>query len=121
MARPLLRPMRRSTVLLLTVGLAVALFVVASANANTPVPHAAFTTNNTSATAGDGTGHCKNGNEAVNCNIYDGKQYVWLNGGPLAAGLSDGDYFFAVLVPGGQGGNEDPNDCTDKNLSDTVP
>ena len=41
------------------------MFVVASANANTPVPHAAFTTTNTSLTAGDGTGHCQNGNEAV--------------------------------------------------------
>lgn len=64
----------------------------------------------------DGTGHCKNGNPAVNCNIYDGKQFVWLNGGPSANGLSpDGEYFFAVLSPGGQA---DPNDGTAKNLSD---
>jgi hypothetical protein len=79
------------------------------------VSGAAFTTVNESV---DGTGHCQNGNPTINCNIYDGKQYVWLNGGPLAASLGNGTYFFAVLVPGGQGGNQDPNDCTDKNLSD---
>ena len=43
------------------------------------VTGAAFTTTNTTV---DGTGHCKNGNENINCNIYDGKQFVWLNGGP---------------------------------------
>jgi len=103
-----------------------ALFVVTAAMlvggavslANTPLPHAAFTTTNTTV---DGTGHCQNGNEAVNCNIYDGKDFVWLNGGPVAASLSDGDYFFAVLVPGGQGGNENPNDGTTANLSDLSP
>jgi len=103
---------------MLTVGLAVAMFVVASANANTPVPHAAFTTTNTNV---DGTGHCQNGNEAVNCNIYDGKDFVWLNGGPVQGQLDDGMYFFDVLVPGGQGGGADPNDGTTKNLSDLSP
>ncbi len=83
-----------------------------TALANTPVKGAAFTTTNTTV---DGTGHCKNGNEDVNCNIYDGKQYVWLNGGPSTAYVGDGNYFFAVLVPGGQA---DPNDGADKNLSD---
>jgi hypothetical protein len=64
----------------------------------------------------DGNNHCKNGNPAVNCNIYDGKQYVWLNGGPAANGLGpDGQYFFAVLAPGGQ---PNPNDGGPKNLSD---
>lgn len=77
-----------------------------------PVTGAAFTTTNT---AVDGTGHCQNGNEDVNCNIYDGKQYVWLNGGPSVAYVGDGNYFFAVLAPGGQA---DPNDGTAKNLSD---
>jgi hypothetical protein len=80
--------------------------------ANTPVTGAAFTTTDTNA---DGTGHCKNGNEDVNCNIYDGKQFVWLNGGPSVAYVGDGDYFFAVLDPGGQA---DPNDGAPKNLSD---
>lgn len=64
----------------------------------------------------DGPNHCKNGNPGVNCNIYDGKEYVWLNGGPAANGLGpDGQYFFAVLVPGGQ---PNPNDGGPKNLSD---
>jgi hypothetical protein len=104
-----------------------ALFVVAAAMvlgsavslANTPLPHAAFTTTNP--TSSDGPGHCQNGNEAVNCNIYDGKDFVWLNGGPVQGQLDDGTYFFAVLVPGGQGGNENPNDCTPNNLSDFTP
>jgi hypothetical protein len=76
------------------------------------VAGAGFTTVNE---AVDGSGHCKNGNPLINCNIYDGKQFVWLNGGPVAAGLSDGTYFFAVLEPGGQ---PDPNDGTAHNLSD---
>jgi hypothetical protein len=91
---------------------------------NTPVQKAAFTTTNPavdvtgSVTEGD---LCKNGNPAVNCNLYGAKAYVWMNGGPLAAGLKAGKYFFAVLQPGGQGGNEDPNDGTEKNLSDQAP
>lgn len=88
---------------------------VAPAFANQPVSGAAFTTTNTTV---DGDGHCKNGNEDVNCNIYDGKQYVWMNGGPSVAYVGDGDYFFAVVEPGGQGANDDPNDGTPKNLSD---
>lgn len=86
-------------------------FTPLAASAN-PVSGAAFTTVNETV---DGTGHCKNGNPAVNCNIYDGKQYVWLNGGPSVAYVGDGDYFFAVLDPGGQA---DPNDGAAKNLSD---
>ena len=79
---------------------------------NTPVTGAAFTTVNETV---DGTGHCLNGNPAVNCNIYDGKDFVWLNGGPSTAYVGDGSYFFAVLSPGGQA---DPNDGAAKNLSD---
>lgn len=83
--------------------------------ANSPVSGAAFTTTNPTV---DGTGHCGNGNEFVNCNIYDSKSVVWLNGGPATAFVGDGTYFFAVLVPGGQGGNNNPNDGTPLNLSD---
>jgi hypothetical protein len=79
---------------------------------STPTTGAAFTTVNE---AVDGAGHCQNGNPNVNCNIYDGKQFVWMNGGPLAASVGDGTYFFAVLDPGGQA---DPNDNAPKNLSD---
>jgi hypothetical protein len=96
--------------------LVLALFTVAmmsaTAGANTPVSGAGFTTVNENL---DGTVHCKNGNPNVNCNIYDGKQYVWLNGGPSTAYVGDGDYFFAVLAPGGQA---DPNDGSANNLSD---
>src|SRR5689334_19117917 len=63
----------------------------------------------------DGTGHCQNGNGNNNCNIYDGKEFVWLNGGPSVAYVGDGTYFFAVLDPGGQ---SDPNDGAAQNLSD---
>ena len=80
-----------------------------------PVAGASFTTVNETV---DGTGHCQNGNPNVNCNIYDGKTFVWLTGGPGTAALSDGTYMFAVLAPGGQGGNANPNDCTPLNLSD---
>jgi hypothetical protein len=66
-------------------------------------------------TAIDPVGHCGNGNPDVNCNLYDGKQWVWLNGGPGPSGLGAGTYFFAVLVPGGQ---PTPNDGGAKNLSD---
>jgi hypothetical protein len=67
-------------------------------------------------TAVDGSGHCKNGNPNVNCNIYDGKEFVWTNGGPDTNALGpDGQYFFAVLAPGGQ---PNPNDGGPKNLSD---
>lgn len=66
----------------------------------------------------DGTGHCQNGNPAVNCNIYDAKNHVWLNGGPIGASLGDGTYFFAVLAPGGQPNANDPGpDPNPANLS----
>lgn len=42
----------------------------------------------------------------VNCNTYVAKTDVWTNGGPSTGSglLDDGDYFFAVLVPGIQNG-----------------
>jgi hypothetical protein len=96
--------------LLCLAGLAACL---AFAPAALAVSGAGYTTVNPAA---DGPNHCKNGNPGVNCNIYDDKRHVWLNGGPAANGLGpDGQYFFAVLVPGGQ---PDPNDGGAKNLSD---
>ncbi len=63
---------------------------------------------------GPSTAACKN--PSANCNQYVGKEYVWLNGDALAQNLrQDGEYFFAVLEPGGQ---QDPNDGSQKNLSD---
>jgi len=92
----------------LVIVLALAITAVASA-----VSGAAYTTFNPSVD-GDPAEICKN--SIINCNIYSAKEYVWLNGGPTANGLGpDGDYFFAVLVPGGQ---PDPNDGGVKNLSD---
>jgi hypothetical protein len=86
-----------------------------------PVTGAAFTTINTAVDAVDPitiADLCKNGNPDVNCNIYGSKDYVWLNGGPSAAYVGDGQYFFAVLQPGGQA---DPNDGAVNDLSDISP
>src|SRR5579862_6989005 len=58
---------------------------------------------------------CLNGN-GVNCNIYLDKRDVFLSGLPVSASLGAGTYFFAVLDPGGQA---NPNDGADHNLSDT--
>jgi hypothetical protein len=81
--------------------------------AGVPVTGGVFTSVNQ---AVDGSGKCLNGNPAVNCNLYMGKAYVWLNGGPAANKIGpDGKYFFAVLAPGGQ---PNPNDGGAKNLSD---
>ena len=103
----------RTRALIAWLGVALLLLTAIGSAAAAPVAGAVYTTVNEAA---DGKGHCKNGNPGVNCNIYDGKQYVWLNGGPASNGLRpDGQYFFAVLAPGGQ---PDPNDGGAKNLSD---
>jgi hypothetical protein len=54
-------------------------------------------------------------NSSTNCNIYFDKRDVWTSGLPGGAALPDGNYFLAVLDPGGQ---RDPNDGTQGNLSD---
>jgi hypothetical protein len=89
----------RRAAAILGAGLLLVALVPAGVSANTPITGAAFTTTNTGV---DGDGHCQNGQENINCNIYDGKEFVWLNGGPSVAYVGDGDYFFAVLSPGGQ-------------------
>jgi hypothetical protein len=63
---------------------------------------------------------CRDNPTGVNCNNYESKGDVWINGGPPSgpAALTDGTYFFAVLEPGGQ---SDPNDGGDHVLSDTDP
>lgn len=102
--------MRTRLLIALGIALILALGIAAIASA---VSGAAYTTFNAHV---DGASKdvCKN--TAINCNIYGDKKYVWLNGGPTANGLGpDGDYFFAVLVPGGQ---PNPNDGGLKNLSD---
>jgi len=98
-----LKSMIGAAALACTVGLVAAAFAE---------PGAVFTTFNT---AVDGANVCQKGS-VINCNIYKQKQFVWLNGGPLANGLGpDGDYFFAVLEPSGQ---PNPNDSAPGNLSD---
>lgn len=65
------------------------------------------------------TGACLNGGvpNPTNCNLYGVQQDVWLNAGPLSAQLAPGNYFFAVVAPGGR---SNPNDGAPKNLS-TLP
>jgi hypothetical protein len=99
---------------------AMALFIFAG-GAAAIVAGAGFTTNDPNI---DGNGSCLNGPPSstpkVNCNLYGSKNFVWINGGPSngANALTAGTYFFAVLDPGGQ---KDPNDGTDGNLSDASP
>ncbi|HXI55948.1 MAG TPA: hypothetical protein VNO55_07810 [Polyangia bacterium] len=47
---------------------------------------------------------CLDSPNGVNCNNYDSKGSVYASGGPTAAGVSDGTYYFAVLTPGAQNG-----------------
>jgi hypothetical protein len=103
---------RGATTLPLAALAALVALALAAPAAGAAVSGAAFTTINP---AVDGEGHCLNGPGTVNCNIYDGKDFVWLNGGPTTAYVGDGSYFFAVLEPGGQ---PNPNDGGAKNLSD---
>jgi hypothetical protein len=63
---------------------------------------------------------CLDSPNGVDCNNYSAKEDVYTNGGPSGGkGLAEGDYFFAVLVPGFQNGGF--LDGADGNLSDTTP
>lgn len=69
-----------------------------------------------------GTGACLNGKpdsngDVNNCNLYQIKQDVWLNAGPVSGQIGPGTYFFAVVAPGG---TNNPNDGSAKNLSSPV-
>jgi hypothetical protein len=61
---------------------------------------------------------CDNSSNGINCNLYDAKEDVFMNGGPTGNTLPDGTYFFAVLVPGFQNGGF--LDGAKGNLSDTT-
>lgn len=76
---------------------------------------AAFTTFNVDETILD-FGGCLDNKTGINCNHYEKKRQVFMSGGPIAAGLEDGDYYFAVLVPGFQ--NDGFDDEKNGNLSD---
>jgi hypothetical protein len=94
--------MRRARSILGTIVVGLALVLPAAAQAT--VAGAGYTSVDV---AYDGSGTCLAGNPAVNCNVYDAKNHVWLNGGPTSGQIAAGDYFFAVLQPSGQ---NDPND-----------
>jgi hypothetical protein len=101
--------------------IAIGLAFVPSALSNAPVTGATSTTDNPG-WIGPGAyvnQECQQ-TVGVNCNQYLDKRDVWLSGLPTEASVGAGTYFFAVLVPGGQGNNSDanPNDGTLKNLSD---
>ena len=78
----------------------------------------AFAAGNAVYTSTDATvGGCQNASPTNNnnCNIYDSKDAVYLSGGPTnGPGLGEGEYFFAILAPGGQA---DPTDGSANNLS----
>lgn len=61
---------------------------------------------------------CLDNRLGINCNNYTAKTDVYMSGGPLAGGLSDGEYYFAVLNPGFQNGGF--ADGAQGNLSDTT-
>jgi hypothetical protein len=112
---------RRYTGLTVIATLAAAITLALAGGANAIVAGAGFTTNDPNKNGDDS---CLNGPASstpkVNCNLYGSKDFVWINGGPTGGqnSLTDGTYFFAVLDPGGQ---KDPNDGTDGNLSDASP
>src|SRR5258708_1791124 len=87
-----------------SVGLALAAGLLVAVVLGVPAALGAYTTIDPTVDPGV---LCLNGNPLVNCNIYTGKQFVWMNGGPLSASLGPGTYFFAVMVPGTQ---SQPND-----------
>src|ERR1700741_437849 len=94
--------------------LAAALTVAALTPASTlAAGNAAYTTFNPE------VGGCLH-NSGVNCNIYEAKKDVYINGGPSGGkGLANGEYFFAVLAPGCQNGGF--LDGAKGNLSDETP
>jgi hypothetical protein len=112
---------QRYAALLTLVATAAATVLAFAGGAGAIVAGAGFTTNDPNI---DGNSSCLNGPASatpkVNCNLYGSKSFVWINGGPTSGqnSLTDGTYFFAVLDPGGQ---KDPNDATDGNLSDVSP
>ena len=90
-----------------------ALVLIASiAGSASAVSGAAFTTFDATA------GGCLDSPNGINCNHYTAKDKVYMSGGPTAAGLSNGSYFFAVLTPGSQNGGF--VDGATGNLSDTT-
>jgi hypothetical protein len=113
---------RKALVAVAAASLVAVPILTGAGSASAIVAGAGFTTNNPHI---DGDASCLNGpagsTPKVNCNIYDQKEHVWINGGPSNGknALTAGTYFFAVLEPGGQ--NDSINDSGPQNLSDTNP
>lgn len=63
-------------------------------------------------------GGCLGSLNGINCNNYEAKEDVYASGGPVKAGLSDGEYYFVVMTPGSQNGGF--IEGAEGNLSDTV-
>jgi cysteine-rich repeat protein len=62
---------------------------------------------------------CLHGNgNGINCNQYRSKEDVYVNGGPVAARMTDGLYYFTVLTPGAQ--HDGFYQGAEGNLSDDV-
>jgi hypothetical protein len=72
--------------------------ILTGAGASATVAGAGFTTFDKD------KGGCVQGQHpnGIDCNNYASKGDVYMSGGPSAAGLSNGTYYFAVLVPGFQ-------------------
>jgi hypothetical protein len=104
---------RLATIILVVAGFTLAATVT---SAQAKVTNAVSTTTNVGASTGNGA--CLNGGgngDPINCNLYSAKEDVWLSG--LPTDLADGDYFLAVLAPGGQ---NDPNDGSADLLSSDI-
>jgi hypothetical protein len=92
-----------------------ALLVVVAALA---LPAGASAAGNASYTTFVDEAGCIHGS-VINCNTYQAKTDVYMSGGPAGGnGLTDGDWFFAVIAPGSQNGGF--LDGAAGNLSDTT-
>jgi hypothetical protein len=100
------------------------LFVVATAAVIGGASLAAFGSGSAAYTTAidDGSGSpagCLDSPNGINCNNYQSKDDVYVNGGPTSGpGLPEGSYYFSVLVPGYQ--HDGFIDGHKGNLSDTT-
>lgn len=91
---------------------------VAAANDDADVQAAALVAGAGYTTFDADRGGCLDSKNGINCNNYQSKEDVYASGGPIKAGLSDGQFYFVVMTPGSQNGGF--IDGAEGNLSDTV-
>jgi hypothetical protein len=103
--------LRRTLLVLAVVVLGTTMSMLASAPSG-----AGFTTGITDGGTPPHPIGCLDSPNGIDCNNYELKTDVYMSGGPTAAGLSNGGYYFAVLVPGFQ--NTGYVQGFDGNLSD---